>query len=1074
MNIIIGGDSKVDPSTWFSPLDVIRYMVAQQTCPWNPAHPDRNGSTALHYACQSSKDTDLLKLLLEELNCDLNLQNKEGNTPIHIACQVGNLNAIRILMSHGYCEVNTANNDGETPAVVALNHQQPDILRLIIREGHPKHLISLLETTGQKGWPNIVSILKEDMTVETPSHFSSLVDVVRFLVKHNILQLNCTRVDQNGNTALHCASSDGHLELVKFFVCEQEHNLNCENIGGDTPLHLACRQGNLDIVKFLTIEQNVNANHQNRMGDTPLHCICRTGRGDILQVMLPHCKLNIQNHYGDTPLHCACSGGHEDSVKTLLSSGIVDPTCRNSEGNTPLHVATDYNIIQKLHEFTDSHQLVPYIKVCVVGNHSNGKTTLVEVLQKESTLLTKLTPRWFRRVRTVESYTAGIVPSQPLSKKFGNIILYDFAGHEEYYSSHAAVLENLRSSSPPPLFIVLVKLNEPEKEILRQLHYWSAVIENHCKHGNTLPRVIVVGSYADEVKTLVIQTISACIQQTFKPDHSVEPLFSLNYKAFVPLDCRDTASSGMDKLKDILSQNCHDLQAAADISLECHALHAFLQSKFKGKIACMVSEIIPMIQDSDVLLPHTPEDLIYFLKTLSDCGQILLLLKSEQPGGSWVIFDKHVILAEVNGTIFAPENFKGRYKGFAMNTGVVPLSKIKEVFHKRDPEMITGFLVQMEFCQEIKDDHTLPAIAQTHLELQQADLYSNTPTPDTASMEKYFFFPALVSTKKSDEVWEDKESLYKCSWFLQCFKPGKFLTTRFLHVLLLRLAFAYALTPQLCHFPIDDLNPKFLELLKEGPVLKKNCSVWKSGIRWLSSSGVETIVEVREQMKVVAILMRCPTDKHLECECAELRSSVIGKILSIQQEFCPAVTSMMEYLIHPKDVQYPLTKDGREMKKFSVNDIAQRVIENKPFTSEILQRGMPEYIEDLLLFEPYLGLGADIIQKLFSSEDEAQEVTKYFLNQLASQTFERLSMYKKMINPKEARYAELCEQAPFNQVKQCYYLFQLWSKRGSATFKALRQLFDGYSIFHGRNPLVSTSRLVHTLLSTGKCNGMYE
>ena len=206
--------------------------------------------------------------------------------------------------------------------------------------------------------------------------------------------------------------------------------------------------------------------------------------------------------------------------------------------------------------------------------------------------------------------------------------------------------------------------------------------------------------------------------------------------------------------------------------------------------------------------------------------------------------------------------------------------------------------------------------------------------------------------------------------------------------------------------------------------------------------------------------MRCPKDREVECECAELRSSVIGKILSIQQEFCPAVTPMMESLIHPEDVQYPL-KDEREMRIYNVNEIAQRVIENKPFTIESMQRGMI-YMEDLLLFEPYLGLGVEIVKQLFNSECENKEVTEHFLlNQLASQTFKRLSMYKKMINPNEARYAELCEQAPFNQVKQCYYLFQLWSKRGSATFKALRQLFDGYSIFHGRNPLVSSYQSVN-------------
>ena len=1048
VNIIIGGDSEIDPSTWFSPLDVIRYMVAQQTWPWNPAHPDQNGSTALHYASQSIEDTDLLKLLLEELNCDLNLQNKEGNTPIHIACQVGNLNAIRILMSHGYCELNTANNDGETPAVIALNHQHPDILRLIIRKGHPKCLISLLETTDPKEWPNITNILKEDTRVVTTSHFSSLVDVLRFLVQHHILELDCTCVDLNGNTALHCVA-DGPSEIVKFLLNDQCCDIFIQNSDGNSPLHIACQKGNLEVVKVI-----LNKN---------------TGTSESA------CNLDVPNNQGETPLHCACSKGHVLIVKMLILSDIFDPTSVNAAGLTPIDLTTEYQVIKELSAYakfrsSSSPPVWSNIKVCVIGEHSTGKTTLVEVLSRESTRFWKVVPPRFRRVTNTEHCTAGIVPVRLQSKKFGNVILYDFAGHKEYYSSHAAVLENFKSKSPPPLFIILLKLTASREDITKELYYWTSMIENHCKLSTRPPKVLVVGSFADELKAKggSVREVSEYVQQTINSFRAIKPASdvvtsSLEFVGFVPLDCRVQATGPMDKLSDLLAKTCQGLQASSDTGFGCHVLYTFLIDRYKGRVACSVAEIMESVKTEDALALYSDApSLVHLLKSLSDFGEIILLANQENPNQGWVILDSKVLLSVVNATVFAPEYLRQYKKGFAMSTGVVSLSKIRETFSTYDSEMVTQFLTHLEFCQEIKDPSVLPDIMRTHQVLQRLNAASS-PAGDCTPIEiidceRYLFFPALVSLDKTDEIWgESEESLYKCGWLLQCVKPGKFLTTRFLHVLLLRLAFAYAPTPQLCHFPKADLDPH--EFPQNDPVLRKRCSVWKSGIRWLSSSGIETIVDVSEQTKVVAILMRCPKDREVECECAELRSSVIGKILSIQQEFCPAVTPMMESLIHPKDVQYPL-KDGREMRIYNVNEIAQRVIENKPFTIESMQRGMI-YMEDLLLFEPYLGLGVEIVQQFFSSKSENKEVTEHFLlNQLASQTFKRLCMYKKMINPNEARYAELCEQAPFNQVKQCYYLFQLWSKRGNATFKALRQVFDGYSIFHGRNPLVSSYQSV--------------
>ena len=982
------------------------------------------GDTPLHIACKHKTPgvflgyhLDVVHELVNSKECNLNCPNENGNSPLHNACESGNLAAVEALLIKG-CNINLRNKQGETPALVAFNFQQPDVLKSLITEQHFECLFDLLDAIDRKEWLNVLNMCcLIDCQESRLPNFSSPVGVIRFLVQNQIW--NSDYIDENGNTALHHACYYGHTELIMFLVNDQICDIMHANSNGDTPLHIACVQGHSKVVRFILSSSKAK-------------------------------EFCMPNNQGNTPMHSACSGGHVQVVRMLLSSGLFDPTACNTAGITPLEMSKSYQVIRELISkyagFRSSIPLWLNTKVCVVGNHSTGKTTLVEVLQREtrSTSWMKVLPGWFRTVSKVESCTCGIIPVPLYSKRLGNVILYDFAGHTEYYSSHAAVLENFRSSSPTPLFIIILKLVESDEEITKELYYWTSMVENHCKTGKSLPKVIVVGSFADKVKGLLLEK-TRHVRQLLglvlnEPLSSMTISCSLQFVGFIPLDCRIIASQGIDTLINLLADNCHALQEAADTSFGCHVLYALLSDKFKDKVACTVSKIITCIHsesDEDVhenLLPHNTGNLVHLLKTLSDYGHILLLLNQEHPQDSWVILDKSVLLSEINGTVFAPEQFERRYKGFLMSTGVVPLSKIKEAFPKYDTEMITSFLTHLEFCQEVKDPDALGGITATHLQLTQ----STTPNAVT---ERYFFFPALVNLEKPTDVWKDNEAIhYSCGWLLQCTKPDKFLTSRFIHVLLLRLAFSYAFIPESNHYPED----------QSYPVLRKRCSVWKNGIQWFSrAGGIETVVEVREQTKLVVILMRCP-DK-AEIECAELRSSVIEKVLSIQKEFCCAITPMAECLIHPDDVQYPLSST-QQLKLFNHKEIAELVIANQQFAIEEIPSSVMD-AQQLLSFEPYLGLGEALVQQLFSDKDADKTVSENFLNKLAEHVFQRMPLFKKMLNIPENEFAECHGQA---KVRQCCYLFKLWSQqREKATYGSLRKEFDRYSIFHGRNPLVS-------------------
>ena len=76
----------------------------------------------------------------------------------------------------------------------------------------------------------------------------------------------------NNDTALHLAAMNGHLDILQFFIFDQ----NCDpNFSGgqcgQTVLHTAAECGHLNIVKYLIDEQGCNPSCLNDLHFTLLH-----------------------------------------------------------------------------------------------------------------------------------------------------------------------------------------------------------------------------------------------------------------------------------------------------------------------------------------------------------------------------------------------------------------------------------------------------------------------------------------------------------------------------------------------------------------------------------------------------------------------------------------------------------------------------------------------------------------------------------------------------------------------------------------------------------------------------------
>ena len=976
---------------WNGWLDVVRVLVEKYSC--DPNAPDDVGSTPLHWACHSS--TDIVKYLVLRRGCDPTIRNRYGSTPLHWACRSKqpDIEMVRFLVEDQRCD----------PAAVELGGN-------------------------------------------TPLHAACVggsSEVVKFLLRDPRCNASC-RTD-NGETLLHKASQEGHHEIVKFLIMERGCNPNWRDKDKETPLHVASGAGHLEIVQFLCLDQRADPNCKTASEEwTPLHKACVEGRLPVVKFLVNQCKCNAlkTNGKGESPFTLACIYEHVDVVIFLLT--IID--LDKAPGNVSRILGSD--VVQGVLACKRNHPLQPAFKLFVVGNPSAGKSTLIKTLQNKlmNTTLIKSVGAQFSNVKGVELKTAGIVPVHVENAKEGHIIMYDFAGQHEYYSSHAAVMESM-ASAPGSLVMIVVDLSRDREEIAQGLNYWTSFIHNLTGQSTTKPQLVIVGSHADVVK-------AGGEQPSSKLSEVCQDLNDLSATSKVALNCKRLASSGLNCLFDLISSHAKKFQKRFDLDLQAYFVNAVIKQSLSDKIACHFSDIVKLTSSDDNahlrrhdLLPEGDEDLAHHLTTLSEHGQILFLRNAQDISKSWVILNKEVLLSEINGILFAPAYFK-QHQHVSTSSGVVSFSKLKAVFPTYDTTMLTSFLTHLEFCQKVTECEA--SLINGH----RFDSSSLKP-------EKYFYFAKLVTNARPDDVMKSIEtSHYKCGWFLYRKHNHQFLMSRFLNILVSRMMSEFALR----------------SVHSSGGGSGKRLKVWKNGVYWETENGVEVLVEAMNDNHGVMVVLGCPAGK--EVECVRLRSDVIRTVLDAKQQFSAAV-DMTENLIYPIESQLPLYPLKVPL-SLPVSSLEKAIEKDSQIVQSECEhdRHVHTDIQSLLYFEPYACLTNEIVQRLFNPVTASLEVSDDFLNKMAHAAYPWTLQFTKALKVTDAMVKKLNSQQPTqysltssgghhrsgHPVVDCLTKLRAWKHSAhTPTHQSLCDALNGYSVFAGRSPTVSRMVLISLL-----------
>ena len=733
--------------------------------------------------------------------------------------------------------------------------------------------------------------------------------------------------------------------------------------------------------------------------------------------------------------------GHTAVTTFLLQEAQCNPNYVTHGGPTPLDLTNEPELIHLLLSsgakpvrFFPSHlrerPTDMAIMMFVLGNSGAGKSTFVKSLSTEGHIFSRIKHQ-FTKVRDVDEKTAGIIPHDIHSKALGRLILYDLAGHKEYYAGHDALLHNTMTNSPS-IVILVVDMRDEEGKIRETLQYWFQFINNHSSEGGAKPHLLIIGSHADVISSSEVRQKSRVLESVV---HSYK-FDCMTFAGQIIIDCRYAESSSMTKLRSMLSQICQTLRSSKKMAAAHHSFLIFLLHRFGERLAVTFTDAVTELRLNlnsreyvylECMKSSDPLDII---KMLTERGNILFMKNKEHPENSWIVLDKAVLLSKVNGVIFAPEGFKEHQKSLSTSTGVVPLSKLAPLLPNLHSDVITQFLCHLEFCHEITDSEILSfLLASTCLTETQA--------------ERFFFFPGLVDRDVPSNVWQPNDQFsYHSGWLLQCSMPDQFLSPRFLQVLLLRLVYGLVLTSSTNTLPLDD-----------HPSLERNFSVWKNGICWSDRLGVETVVEVRDQRSVI-VMMRSLKLTTSEMELISTRSHIIDQVVKTKKELCSTV-AVYESVIRPEDAtSYPL--NVAEVKTVSISEISHAVINAHVGVLDSSQQ-MVELENRLLCFEPYAGLGKDVLEQLFNEDNQQyhSEVDDEFLYCIADHIHGKTDSFVALFQQSATRLDNIVDQAPRGETHRLVRMFQLWREEMGAegTYSNLRKKLDQFSIFAGRSPI---------------------
>jgi len=132
-----------------SSIELVELLLKQESVDVLLKEKD-TGNTPLHFIAKSFNNIDpaIIKKFIDK-GCEVNVQNVDGETPLHRAASKGNEVMIRTLIKAGG-DIDITNNDGETPLNRATRFGHSEAISVLLREYSIRRTLSNLVNSSSE------------------------------------------------------------------------------------------------------------------------------------------------------------------------------------------------------------------------------------------------------------------------------------------------------------------------------------------------------------------------------------------------------------------------------------------------------------------------------------------------------------------------------------------------------------------------------------------------------------------------------------------------------------------------------------------------------------------------------------------------------------------------------------------------------------------------------------------------------------------------------------------------------------------------------------------------------------
>ncbi|XP_021701891.1 serine/threonine-protein phosphatase 6 regulatory ankyrin repeat subunit B isoform X2 [Aedes aegypti] len=402
---------------------------------------NEDGATALHYACQVTKDEvksgtgdrEIVKMLLEngadvslatkatqetcfhavsvagnndvlseminhlsttDIQKAMNRQSSVGWTPLLIACNRGHMDLVNTLLAN-HARVDVFDNEGRSALHLAAEHGYLQVCDALITNKafiNSKSRVgrTALHLAAMNGYTELVKFLIRDhnavvdiltLRKQTPLHLaaaSGQMNVCKLLLE---LGANIDATDDVGQKPIHVAAQNNYSEVAKLFLQQHPNLVMATSKDGNTCAHIAAMQGSVKVIEeLMKFDRNGVISTRNKLTDsTPLQLAAEGGHADVVKVLVrAGASCTDENKSGFTAVHMAAKNGHGQVLEVMRSTNSLRVSSKKL-GLTPLHVAAYYGQADTVRELLIN---VP----ATVKSDSPSGTSLVPELGNESGL----------------------------------------------------------------------------------------------------------------------------------------------------------------------------------------------------------------------------------------------------------------------------------------------------------------------------------------------------------------------------------------------------------------------------------------------------------------------------------------------------------------------------------------------------------------------------------------------------------------------------------------------------------------------------------------------------------------